>query len=93
MNEAIHGQLLTALRDLRGLPCWHVSVGGSTLPTFQLALGAKIPRAIPLQNPMQPAEYRDNDGEANLLVWCSWRLDAPDRPLTSSDDSEEVITR
>jgi hypothetical protein len=91
MSATIRSELLSALRGLRGLPCWHVSVGGATLPTFQLALGAKIARAVPLKNPNQPIEYRENDGEANLLVWCSWRLDDAEGPLTSYFDDEEAI--
>jgi len=85
--------LETLIASLRGLPCWYVSVGGVTSPTFQLALGEKIPRQVPLKNPAQSEEYRHHEGEMNLLVWCSWRLDGPDRPLTSSDDSPETIQR
>jgi hypothetical protein len=82
----------TLVQSIRGLPCWSVSCGGCTLPTFQLALGDKVRRPGPLKNPAQSEEYRQFEGEANLLVWCTWRLDAAEGPLTSSDDDEAGIT-
>ena len=81
----------TALQSLHGLHCWHVSCGDSTLPSFQLALGGKVARRVPLRNPAQSEEYRQFEGEASLLVWCSWRLDGPEAPVTSSDDVSEAI--
>ncbi len=89
-----NGQELNALvGSLRGLRCWYVSCGGCTLPTFQLALGEKVPRDAPLRNDKHSEEFRNFEGEANLLVWCSWRLDGADRPVTSSDDTGEAIVR
>src|SRR5438105_4761219 len=51
------------LLRLSNLHCWHVSCRGAVGPSFQLALGAKIARAIPLKNSKQPAEFRDSEGE------------------------------
>ena len=76
---------------LKGLKCWHVSSGGAAGSTIQLALGNKIERSIPLKNRAHSDEFRRFEGEASLLVWCAWRLDGPDRPLTSWDDAEESI--
>jgi hypothetical protein len=89
----VNGQpeLRTLVGSLQGLRCWYVSGGGAAGPTFQLALGAKVPRQAPLRNPAHPEEFRRFEGEANLLVWCSWRLDGPDRPLTSSDDTPDAV--
>jgi hypothetical protein len=81
------------LEALRGLRCWYVSVGGSTLPTFQLALGEKVRRARVLMNKAHAEEYRVFEGEAGLLVWCSWRLDSPMGPITSSEDDGERTCR
>lgn len=84
-------QELTKLLDfIKGLSCWYVSCG-AVGATFQLALGNKIPRRRPLRNPDHPEDYRRFEGEANLLVWCSWRLDEPHAPLTSSDDTMQPI--
>lgn len=69
------------------LPCWHVSCGESVGASFQLAFGKRIRRDTPLTNTAQPEEYRQNDGEVNLLVWCTWRLDTDEQPMTSSDDT------
>jgi hypothetical protein len=91
MNRAVPAGLSQLLESLRGLRCWYVSCGGAAGPTFQLALGEKVPRTTPLKNPTHPEEYRRYEGKANLLVWCTWRLDSPDRPLTSSDDSEKSL--
>jgi hypothetical protein len=66
------------------MPCWYVSVVGTS---FQLALGAKVPRKTAIRNLAHSQEYRLFEGEANLLVWCSWRLDSPSEPLVSSDCS------
>jgi hypothetical protein len=78
-------------------PCWYVSSGGAAGASFQLALGEKIPREKPLSNPGHPREYRENEGEVNLLVWCTWRLRDDQHPISSSDDSpdhvREALTR
>jgi hypothetical protein len=76
---------------LFGKPCWYVSCGGAAGPTFQLAIGGKIPRQCPLRNDAHSEEYRQFEGEANLLVWCTWRLDDARGPVTSSDDSDKGI--
>src|SRR5262249_56732312 len=93
MNQNGTQDIRTLVASLRGLRCWYVSAGGCSLPSFQLALGEKVLRPAPLRNPAHTEEYRTHEGEANLLVWCSWRLDDPDRPVTSSDDSADAITR
>jgi hypothetical protein len=73
--------------SLRGLRCWYVSSGGAAGSTFELALGNKVPRPVLLKNPTVTEEFRHFEGEANLLVWCAWRLDGVDAPLTSWDDT------
>lgn len=77
---------------LIGMPCWYVNSGGALVgSTFSLALGGQIPRQTPLTNPSHSEDYRKYEGEANLIVWCTWRLDGPDAPETSSDDTEAAI--
>jgi hypothetical protein len=80
-------------RSLGGLRCWYVACGGAAGPSFSLAFGEKVPRAAALTNPAHSEEYRRYEGEANVLVWCSWRLDGPEGPLTSSDDTADGIQR
>jgi hypothetical protein len=75
---------------LVGKRCWYVSAGGAG-PSFGLAFGKKLMRQQPLTNKAHSPEYRKFEGESNLLVWCSWRLDAASRPLVSSDDKTAVI--
>jgi len=74
-----------------GEVCWYVSVGGCTLPSFELALGKKLEREQPLKNPAHTDEYRQYRGESSLLVWCSWRLDSEQSSIVSSDDDGETI--
>lgn len=72
--------------------CWYVSCGGAASSTFQLALGEKISRDFVIPNRAHSDDFRKFEGEANLLVWCSWRLDSDVAPLTSSDDTVEHVT-
>jgi len=82
---------LSLVRALHGLRCWYVSTGGAAGNTFQLALGKRIARARPLINRAHTDEYRQFEGEANLLVWCAWRLDGPDGPLASWDSPQAQV--
>jgi hypothetical protein len=86
---------------LLGKKCWHGYVSAGN--TFQIALGRKVPlkgdqlamkehlaarraeRGIVA--PPRMAVLDRFTGESNLLVWCSWRLDRRNRPLTSWDDA------
>ncbi len=88
-----HNELMTLVNSMEGLCCWYVSSGGAAGSTFELALGDRVPRRIPIKNPAHSEEYRLHEGEANLLVWCVWRLDGPDNPLVSWDAADETIEK
>ncbi|GAG09003.1 unnamed protein product [marine sediment metagenome] len=91
MQESFE-RVLEAIRDAwPGLECWHQSSGGCVGATFSLAFGARIPRKYPVTNPCETDEFRQNTGEVNLLVWCTWRLDSPQTSLASSDEMDECI--
>lgn len=77
-----------ALRAIEGQECWYVSIGGCTYPSFELALGAKVPRAQPLGNQRQDAVFRENDPSHSLLVWCCWRLRTESEVLGTGSDPE-----
>lgn len=78
--------------QLVGLECWYASFGGKHVgSTFSLAFGDKIPRAIPLTNPSHTEDFCNYEGSANLVVWCSWRLDSQESPESSSDDTDDGI--
>jgi hypothetical protein len=81
----------TIAATLIGKKCWHVSCGGAAVNTFQLALGAKIRRAESISLRGRADEFDQFEGEANLLVWCTWRLDTDASPLSSSDDVQENV--
>src|SRR5258707_1132707 len=76
---------------LEGLECWYVSTGVAAGSTFQLALGKKVERSVPLKNRAYWKQSRRFQGEVGLLVWCAWRLDGSDSPLTSWDDAEASV--
>lgn len=82
----------TVVENLLGKPCWYVCYNeiGST---FQLALGAKVPRPRMLRNRSLPLMYRRNEGTANFLVWCSWRLEFGRRVVASSRDGSARAAR
>jgi hypothetical protein len=77
--------------SLRGLECWYVSTGGAAGSTFQLALGDKVRRTSPLKNRAHSSEFREFEGTVSLLVWCAWRLDGSDSPVTSWDDVDHNV--
>ncbi len=68
-----------------GLPCWRV---GTYKSLVTLYLGRKLivrPQSGPRQH------RRSETGDAALIVWCSWRLDGRESPITSSDDTETAL--
>src|SRR5262245_4395280 len=81
------------VQALLGKPCWYVSCGGSVGTTFELAIGRKLARDYIVKNKAHWEEFRNFAGEANLLGWCTWRLDGPSAPLTSSDDTIEHVVK
>jgi hypothetical protein len=76
------------LKTASGKKCWHITVGGVTFPNFTLALGRKIKRESPLQNPKQSKQFRNYEGELSFFVRCSWRLEHGQSMIASSDDEE-----
>lgn len=71
-------------RKLIGQKCWHVSAGGSTMPSFVLVFGEKVSRHRILSNRVQPEIFRKFRGSIELLVWCSWRIQTNKTVLASS---------
>lgn len=88
INQA---QILERIAFIKALPCWKFGCGGSVGSSFSLAFGKRISRLAPKVVERRVIEEYQEFGEMTLLVWCTWRLDAPFQPLTSSDDSDEGI--
>lgn len=80
--------LENACRVMEGQPCWYVSIGGATSPSFVLVLGERVPRARPLVNERHPEEYRRCCGSVELLVWCSWRLQSNVEVMATSEQEQ-----
>src|SRR6184192_3680783 len=91
MNKNIPEELARLIPSLKGLECWYVSCGGAAGSTFELVLGGKVRRPVPLKNPGHTEEFRQFGGEVSLFVWCAWRLDDLDGPVTSWDDTKESV--
>jgi hypothetical protein len=91
MNTKIPDELDSLIRSLQGLDCWEVSCGGAAGSTFQLALGERVPLPIPLKKTKHSDTFPQFEGQANILVWCAWRLDGSDGPLTSWDDTKQSV--
>jgi hypothetical protein len=89
---------------LQGKRCWYVYRGVDC--TFGMDLGRKVPRDKQEVMAMErardrvakrgqlsswhPDEYVKYKGESHLLVWCSWRIDAAEGPLASSDNEPDL---
>ena len=91
MTEPDLDNVFNYIQGIVQLECWYVSAGRGVGSSFDLALGGKVPRAVPLRNPTAPDEFRENEPEASLLVWCTWRLDGRDSPIASSDLSSDAV--
>ena len=91
MNDHIPEEISRLVPLLESLECWYVSTGGAAGSTFQLSLGEKIRRDIPLKNSVHSEEFRHFEGSASILVWCAWRLDSVNGPITSWDDAQQGV--
>lgn len=87
--DGITSRLATAV----GNRCWHVGAGGHVGSSFSLALGERIRRDRPLRHAPESDKSRLFEGEFRFLVWCSWRLEGRDGPVTSSDQEQENLVK
>lgn len=93
MKDESSVDLLAEVERLVGKVCWYVSTGGAASTTFQLAIGSRIPREFWMPNTAHSDEFQKFRGEFDLFVWCAWRLDGADGPLTSWDDVDEIAAQ
>jgi hypothetical protein len=91
MTTGLAEELLTRLSDLPGKRCWSVYDGPSSGSDIDLDFGTKFPRAIPiLGNSNLTEDQKFYTSEVSLFVQCAWRLDASDRVICGSGDSNTV---
>jgi len=74
-----------------GMECWHACAGPNLGSTFSLSLGKRVRRAHPLKRAPLNDEFKFYEGEATLVVWCTWRLDGKDEPVASSDQEGTIV--
>jgi hypothetical protein len=56
-----------------------------------VALGENVPLPAPSKKTRYSNAIPQFEGQASVLIWCAWRLDGADGPLTSWDDAEQSI--
>jgi hypothetical protein len=96
VDERVQQIAREVVDSMRRRKCWHVTAAPANLSTFELFLGEKVPRDPVLRDYLvarhdRADEADEFEGEANLMVWCTWRLDGKEAPLSSSDDTSEHV--
>lgn len=82
--------MIERLRAVVGKRCWDINAGPGLGASFSLSLGEKSLREPPLARSRRPPDEQFIS-EYKILVWCTWRLDGPSAPVTSSDQEENNI--
>ena len=87
-------ELSAFLARAEGLPCWRAYTSAGNSPG--ICLGKRVPRpeaeamrSRPRWRDLPLDSDRFFTSEAQFIIWCTWRLDSNDRPISSSDDAEE----
>src|SRR5262249_33872405 len=91
MENYIPEEIARTVASVQGIKCSRVYCGGAAGSTFQLALGDVVARLLPEREPVHTDESCQLETEASIVVWCAWRLDRSDGPLTSWDDTNESV--
>jgi len=73
------------VESLKNRSCWYVCCGGSAGARFSISLGGKVKRTFEVQNLLHPIEFRQFEGEFDLYVETTWRLDSQTGPMCSSN--------
>jgi hypothetical protein len=78
-----------ALKMIVDKHCWSFTAGEGTGSVIEFDFGKKIKRKKPLSNKYLSEEQRAFQGEYDLFVECSWRLDERKDVICSSKDSNK----
>jgi hypothetical protein len=79
-------EIVKGLDSIVGKQCWGVTGGGAAGSVIKLSIGNKIPKLSALTNPLLSEDLRKYDGEIELMITCSWRLDSDDEVVCSWTD-------
>lgn len=87
-------ELAAFVAQAEGLPCWRAYTSAGKSPGLLLGRKVRRPeadamRGRPRWKDLPPDSDRFFTSQVKLIIWCSWRLDGDDRPISSSDDAEE----
>lgn len=87
-NAPTAADLMREVSKLRGLSCWGFSAGPNTGWSVDFHFGAKLPRErSAARRPDGPIGF---DGERNLWIFCTWRLDSREAVVCGSDADNAV---
>ncbi|MCC6739916.1 MAG: hypothetical protein IT452_12785 [Planctomycetia bacterium] len=87
--------LTRMLEAFCGQRCWHVAAGAIGY-AFSAEFGDKVGRDRPLLGKLSgpsPDEFELFKGYASLMIWCPWRLDGNEAPISSSAEDRGLIER
>lgn len=79
-------ELESALHAMVGKQCWSYAASINTGSHVSFDIGRKVRRKKPLRNPRISEEERLYQGEFDLYVTCSWRLDWKGEVLCGGED-------
>jgi len=82
-------QFIGAVKALVEKTCWGVTAGEGTGSVIGVDFGKKINRKRPLSNIHLSEEQRNFQGEYDLFVECSWRIDSQESVVCGSKDANE----
>ena len=99
MDQTEADKLTAFVKSVQGKPCWNAYASVGNYLSLGVSLGEKSARDVPL--PQSPTTkrlalpddiaYHKFRDEVELITWCPWRLDAEERPITSSDDETRSV--
>jgi hypothetical protein len=83
-------ELKSAILRLRGMTCWSVVAGRGSGSQVKLDFGQRLPRRIPVRNPVLREDQRIYEGEFDLFVQCAWRLEHNRNVLCTSTSDDRT---
>lgn len=72
---------------LIGKACWGITGGEGTGSVIGIDIGEKIVRKKPLKNEYLSKDQKAYQGEYDLFVECSWRIDSTEEVICGSKDA------
>jgi hypothetical protein len=78
------------LNLVKGKTCWGVLAGFPNASYIHLHFGERIEREKIIKNNNLPYDLDKYNGEYHIGIFCTWRLQRDNRPITGSCESNKV---